>query len=128
MKISIRVFDMLDRIAKGHHLSDVGWAEASEIRRPTIPELRRVSRAISTACYDPGIKRACTLEKVLKLSAGLRIKVGNAIVNAALKNYLDTESNQDIRLQILILILQDANKEKKDAAEAMLKSVLHSLE
>lgn len=127
MKINIRVFEMLDHIAKGHHITDVAWAGASRIRRPTIPELRRISRVTAAAIDHAGIKRACTLEKILKLCAGLRIKIGNAIVNATLKNYLATESDQDIRLQLLILILQDANKEKKDEAEVLLQSLLDSL-
>ena len=31
----------------------------------------------------------------------------------SLKKYLETESDQDVRLQLLILILKDAKKEKK---------------
>ena len=66
MKINIRLFDMLYGLAEGHRLSDVQWAKASEIRRPTIPELRGLSRATSRATYYVGFKRACTLDKVLK--------------------------------------------------------------
>jgi len=128
MKINVRVFDILNSIAKRHHISDVDWAEASQIRRPTIPELRRISRTTLTARHNAGFKRACTLEKILKLSAGLSIKIGNAIVNAALKDYLETESDQDVRLQLLILILKDAKQAQKDRAEAMLKSVLKSMQ
>jgi len=127
MKINIRVFDMLNSIARRHHITDVEWAAASQIRRPTIPELRRISRVTLAAIDDPGIKRACTLEKILQLYAGLSIVVGSAVLNAALKTYLETESDQDIRLQLLILILKDARQDKKDEAEAMLKSVLKSI-
>ena len=124
MKTNIKMFDMLDSLAKIHGLSDVAWAAASQIRRPTIPELRRISRVTLTAIEDAGIKRACTLEKILRLHSGLSIKIGYPLVNAALQNYLATESNQDLRLQLLILILRDAAPEKKDQAEALLKSVL----
>lgn len=118
---------MLNSIAKHHDISDVEWAEAAQIRRPTISELRRINRATRIAVKDVGIKRACTLEKILKLCAGLRIKVGSAVLNEALKNCIDVESDQDIRLQLLILILQDAAPEVKDEAEAMLKAVLNSI-
>jgi hypothetical protein len=128
MKINIKVFDMLDSLARLHYISDVEWAAASQIRRPTIPELRRISRVNLTAADAPGIKRACTLEKILQLHSGLSIKIGHTILNTALKKYLETEADQDIRLQLLILILKNATKEKKDEAERMLKSVLKSIE
>lgn len=125
MEANVKLFEMLDSIAKRHHISDVKWAEAARIRRPTIPELRRISRATSTGRDGAGFKRSCTLEKILKLYAGLSIKIGSAIVNAALKNYLESEADQGIRLQLLILILKDAKKERRDEAEAMLKSLLY---
>jgi hypothetical protein len=128
MKINVRVFDMLDSIAKRHHISDVNWAEASRIRRPTIPELRRISKVTAAAGDFTGIKRACTLEKILQLYAGLSAQIGSAIINRALKDYLNTESDQNIRLQLLLLILQDARQEQKDEAEALLKSMLKSIE
>lgn len=128
MKVNIKVFDMLDSLARLHDISDVVWAAASQIRRPTIPELRRISRATLTAGDDPGIKRACTLGKMLQLYSGLSIKIEHPILNTALINYLETEADQDIRLQLLVLILKNATQEKKDEAEAMLKSVLKSSE
>jgi hypothetical protein len=125
MKINIEVFNMLNSIAKLHNISDVEWAEASQIRRPTISELRRINRAAHKTGQDSGIRRACTLEKIIRLYAGLRIKVGSAILNEALRNCIETESNQDIRLLLLILILQSAKDENKDEAEAMLKVLIN---
>ena len=128
MKISIRVFDCLDKVAKRHRITDIVWAEAAKIRRPTIPELRRLSRtAASGVKGETDVKRSCTLDKILKLYSGLRIILGDAIVSEALKNYVTTERDQFLRLQLLILMLRDAKKEKRNKAEDLLKSVVKNL-
>lgn len=124
MKIHIRMFDVLDRVAKSHCISDVEWAAAAEIRRPTIPELRRISRVSAAGIKDPRIRRACTMEKIIQLFAGLNKVIGSAVLNAELRNDLAIEYDQNLRLQLLLLMLKDAEKEKKDRAETMLKSVL----
>ena len=128
MKISIHVFDCLDKVAKRHRITDIAWAEAAKIRRPTIPELRRLSRTVASGVKgETDLKRSCTLDKILKLYSGLRIKLGDAVVSEAVRNYITTESDQYLRLQLLILMLRDAKKEKRNKAEQLLKSVVKNL-
>ncbi len=124
MKIDVRVFDLLDGIARSYKISDIEWAEAAEIRRPTIPELRRLSRVVVRGGDQRAVKRACTLEKILKLYAGLRVKVGDPVVKEALRNFIETERDQNLRLQLLLLMLRYTKAETKDEAETMLRSVL----
>ena len=127
MKISIRVFECLDEIARSHSISDYEWAEAANIRRPTIPELRRVSRAIKSSRVKDDFKRACTLEKISKLYEGLKGKLGNAVVVEALKKFIESESDQYLRLQLMMLIVDKSNKETRDRAESLLKGILTKL-
>jgi len=126
--ISIRIFDMLDRISKLHRITDLEWAEAANMRRATISELRRVSRVTANGVYTAIRKQICTLEKILKLSEGLSIKVGSTIINLILKNHIESEPNQDVRLQLIIMILQNAPKETKDIAESLLKWPLSNID
>ena len=121
MKINIQIFEMLDKLAKSHHITDVQWAQAAIMRRPTIPELRQISRKAATGASSVGSKRACTLEKILKLSYGLSNIVGGTVVNLKLKVFIEGETDQNIRLLLLMLILQNAPKEQKDIAETLLK-------
>lgn len=124
MEISIQVFEALDAIAKRYNISDVDWAEAANIRRPTIPELRRLSRSYISGSKDLKLNRICSLEKMIKLYSGLRIKLGNATVNEALKKVINGEPDQYMRLQMLILILKHEKKEAKDKAEDMLRKLI----
>ncbi len=128
MKISVRVFDCLGEIARVHSISDYEWAEAAEIRRPTIPELRRVSRAERTGREEEDFRRACTLEKISKLYEGLRRLLGNAVMVEALKKYIEEEPDQYLRLQLLMLILNKARKETRDKAESLLKSIVTKID
>lgn len=126
MEINIGVFNILNSLAKHHDITDLEWSEAAGIRRPTISVLRRIVRSASKPGKDKGIKELCTLDKIIRLYNGLRIKIGSTILNEALRRGIDVETDQTVRLQLLILMLKDAEAEIKDEVEAMLKGVLNA--
>lgn len=124
MEINIRVFDSLDAIAKSHRITDIEWAELAKIRRPTIPELRRISRETKSGVGKARFRKICTLDKIVKLYAGLSLKLGNAELSKHLKKSIENEPNAVLRLHFLVLLLQQSDKEKRDRAEIMLRTLI----
>jgi len=124
MEINILVFNALDVIAKRHRISDVDWAEAAGIRRPTISELRRLRKTNVKGDKEMKLHRVCSLAKMIKLYTGLSIILGNGPLNEEFKKVINDETDQYMRLQMLILMLKNEKKEKQDQAEKMLRKVL----
>jgi hypothetical protein len=120
MKAKIELFTALDTIAKTHEITDEDWAKKSKIRRPSISELRRMGR-IDRAKSEEKIGRACTIEKISSLFTGLYKIIGGDVLRNDLKNVIDSEKDQDIRMMLWALILRDAPKETKDSVESNMK-------
>ena len=119
MKVTIAIFDCLDRIAQNQNINDTDWAKAAILRRPTIPELRRLSREMRglTAITEGKVKRACTVEKIDMLLRGLRLLVEGDILKKELKACIEREMDQDVRLMLYALALREAKSEVKKQVE-----------
>jgi len=124
MNINTQFFDALDFIAKSQNITDVDWAEASHIRRPTLSELRRLSRSGGISAQIFYFSRACTLVKMSKLYSGLSAIIGKDQLKRNFIKAVDNESDQFMRLQMLILMLKNESTSKQDKAGRMLKKLM----
>jgi hypothetical protein len=120
MKAQIEVFTALDNIATKHNIKDEEWALKSNIRRPSISELRRIQKNTINQT-DEKIGRSCTVEKLSALFSGLYKILGGEVLGSELLVAIEKEKNQDIRMMLLTMILRDAPKETKDAVESNMK-------
>jgi ATP phosphoribosyltransferase regulatory subunit HisZ len=120
LKVDITVFAKLDDVAKRHKITDEEWSDASDIRRPSISELRRLLKNKHTASSEK-IGRACTASKINKLFSGLLGLVGGDEVKKELIEIINQEQDQNTRLILWAVLLQNAPQSSKDAAEGSLK-------
>lgn len=116
MKVKLSIFTCLDSIAKRHDIKDVPWAEAANIRRPTISELRRMVRK-----PNDSFGRSCTIDKIYYLFAGLYKLLGEAVMRKELLRSINEESDQDVRFLLYSLLLKDATQEARDAVESTMQ-------
>jgi hypothetical protein len=126
MKAQIEVFTALDNIASKHNIKDEAWALKSNIRRPSISELRRIQKNIANQT-DEKIGRSCTVEKLSALFPGLYKILGGEVLRSELLVAIEKEKNQDIRMMLLTMILMDAPKETKDAVESNMKMATQTI-
>ena len=119
MKVNIAIFQCLDDIASHKQITDEDWAVRSNIRRPTISELRRIAR-------NPNMKtgRACTIEKVTSLYNGLIKLLGGEALRKHIERCIEKEPDQTTRITLLALATSDADQEGKDLIEQTMKMVL----
>lgn len=108
MKVNIRIFDCLDDIWIAHRgqLTDDDWARAigGNFRKPTISELRRISR--NTRLNKAELTgRACTIDKIVLLYAGLINLFGGEIVRKDIQKCIKNEPDQETRLILLALMI-----------------------
>ena len=119
--IDIKIFSLLNEIARSHGISAVEWASAAEIRIPSISELRNL---VTHAKVAPTLKtgRACTFEKLNQLAIGLRKLVGDKLVTQRLLEYAEKEVNIDKKIVLLELAINSSSKWKKERAiDGMIK-------
>jgi len=126
MKAQIEIFTALDNIATKHGIKDEEWAAKSNIRRPSISELRRIQKN-TTNQTDEKIGRSCTVEKLSALFSGLYKILGGEVLRSELLAAIEKEKNQDIRMMLLTMILRDAPKETKDAVESNMKMATQTI-
>jgi hypothetical protein len=123
MRTNITVFKWLDDVRHLHGIKDEVWATASDIRRPTISELRRIFK-------NPNDKvgRACTIEKISALYNGLHKLIGGNELKKHLEECLSKELDQDVRLMMLSMALRNADKSGKDLVEKTIRMVIKANE
>ena len=120
MKTSIAIFEYLDKIRAQERISDVRWAAASAIRRPTIPELR--SRALSIRKGGKPTGRPCTVDKISLLFSGLFKLIGGEALRKKILDIIEDESNQTTRMIVLAMMTAErVDQETKDHIEQAMK-------
>jgi hypothetical protein len=122
MKTSISIFEYLDGLRTTHatRISDVEWAAASGIRRPTIPELRRRAKSIREGGKPTG--RPCTVEKITLLFAGLQKLIGGDVLRRKILEIVEHEPSRTTRMVLLALIAAEkVDPETGDLLEQSLK-------
>lgn len=105
-------------------MPDDEWVKAigGDFRKPTISELRRLSRNIRTSS-DERVGRACTLEKILQLYSGLMNLFGGEIVRKDVEKCI--EKTTDLKTRILlrsILLTNSASNDLLEQYENILKT------
>jgi hypothetical protein len=124
MKVKIEIFNNLDKIALLHRITDEEWAKSSNIRRPSISELRRLYLDRQEV---RSIGRACTIEKIGLLFIGLYNILGGDVLKKEMMAVINNETNQDVRMMMLSLLLRNAPKETKDAIEGSMKMAVQTI-
>ena len=124
MKIKIEIFNNLDTIARTHRITDDDWAKSANIRRPSISELRRLYLDRQSS---KSIGRACTIEKIGLLFLGLYNILGGDVVKKEMMAAINKETNQDVRMMMLSLLLRNAPQETKDAIEGSMKMAIQTI-
>jgi len=118
MKINIEIFDCLDDIWNKNRgsMPDDEWVKAigGDFRKPTISELRRLSRNIRISS-DERVGRACTLEKILQLYSGLMNLFGGEIVRKDVEKCI--EKTTDLKTRILLRSILLTNSAPNDLLE-----------
>jgi hypothetical protein len=107
MKANIAIFEYLDLIRSTHprRITDVEWAIASNIRRPTIPELR--GRALSIRKGGKPVGRPCTVEKLTLLFTGLQKIIGGDQLRKKILEIADGEKNLTTRMILLAMLASE---------------------
>lgn len=124
MKVKIEIFNNLDKIARLHRITDDDWAKSSNIRRPSLSELRRLYLDRQSS---KSIGRACTIEKIGLLFLGLYNILGGDVVKKEMMAAINKETNQDVRMMMLSLLLRKAPQETKDAIEGSMKMAIQTI-
>jgi hypothetical protein len=116
MKVPIKLFECLDEVAKRHNIKTLEWANAANIRRGDIYDLRNLSEN-----PHEDIGRACTVEKINKLVSGLKLLVGGNVTKNELRHCIEKEmddSNTDMLIQMMGQFISDfGDTEAKDKAK-----------
>jgi hypothetical protein len=119
VKIKISIFVHPDKARAAFGISDEEWAKASHIRRPTISEMRRLEK-------NPGteIGRACTYTKLSTLYDGLFKLRGGTELRKQLDDSLKSETDQEVRMILLIMELRNTSQSGKDLVENTIRMVI----
>lgn len=122
LRVDISVFGRLDDVAKRHDITDDMWASAANMRRPSISELRRLMRNKGKSPNQAEkVGRACTATKINALFIGLLQLIGGDELKGELIDIIQQEKDQNIRMILWAVLLQNAPQESRDAAEGSLK-------
>jgi hypothetical protein len=120
MKTKIEIFIALDDIAKKYRITDDDWAKQSDIRRPSISELRRLVK-INFAKSSEKIGRSCTLDKITSLFKGLHKILGGDVLRNELTEAIKKEKDAASRLILWSMILKDAPLDTIESVESHMR-------
>lgn len=95
------VFEALDKIREAHNVQGTEWSKLSGLPAPRISELRKRAK-----------NRACTIDKVLKLTRGLQKIIGGTVLHSAIMERVNkvTDKKEKTLLLILFSISDDDNE------------------
>jgi hypothetical protein len=119
MRVNVGVFDCLVKAASRHGITDVVWAEGAGISQPAISHLRLTSKILH-GNPRAEVDRPVTIDKIETLYNGLRTLKGEQIV-ADVKDCIKSETNIDVKLQLLLLLLRSKTDDVKKQAVSMLE-------
>lgn len=109
--VSIKMFGYLDAIAERHGVKDIDWAKVTDIHATRISEWRRIYKAYVQTGDTSKIGRAFTNEKWRELFKGLRILVGDTVVNKEMLALISKAEEKELKI---MLALHTLSPEKVD--------------
>lgn len=118
MTISIKIFQIFDKIREKYDIGVTEWAEHSNIPQPRISELRRLVKSDDSS----SVGRAFSFEKCLSLANGLRAAIGGEILSKELLERVDDLTEAKDRNIILVLALDD---DKQSALEIYIRTLMN---
>lgn len=116
--ISMRVFEVLDQIARMNNITDGRWAKASGLQyAPRVAELRQKAKLERLSGTDEAKKvgRAFNAKKCENLVKGLTVILGRETVNKNLLDLIKNADSQDERLLLMVLAMPNTNKDQLEA-------------
>jgi len=98
------IFETLDQIRALNNVQDTEWSRESGLPAPRISELRKRAK-----------KRACTVEKILKLTRGLQRIIGGSVLQKAILDKVESATDKKQKIILLVLLgIADSDDESLD--------------